>query len=108
MNACTVLMKNNTAATLSISPRPFKPGQQIEAEATLKNLVASHVYLLTFPTGKPDPRLKPIELSHNEDNQYSTYLNAPAAISDDNKWVIMLIIQTNDENYAVPFRFELK
>jgi len=105
--ACVVNLQGDKSVSVNITPKPFKPGQKINLQAAINGFKPTHVNAFMFPTGTTPPKVHATPLQRNEQGNYQTDFMVPHNKSKQHKWVLMLIIQTQKNNYAIPYRFEI-
>lgn len=104
--SCIVQMRNNMSVALNINPKPFHADETVSITAIIKGISPSHVSVFSFPVGQT-PQVTPTILKNVSTGQYSAQMKLPAAEKQHHKWVIMLVMQTHGQSYAVPFRFKM-
>ncbi|MAZ38853.1 MAG: hypothetical protein CMF49_01940 [Legionellales bacterium] len=104
---CQVHMKDGQSVSLTVNPKPITAGQTIKAVIKIQGLKPNKAYIVTFPIGQAPPQPKPTPLRLTSTGDYTADLQMPANPQHDKKWAMMILIQTDKTNYAIPYRFEM-
>jgi len=104
--SCSIPLRDNISVALDINPKPFHAAQTVNIVAIIKGIHPDHVSIFSFPLGQT-PQIQPIVLASKGANQYAAQMVMPAVDLSHKKWVIMLVMQSKGQSYAIPFRFKM-
>lgn len=104
--SCMTQMRNGMSVSLDVNPKPFHADETVNVTAIIKGASPSHVSIFSFPVGQT-PQVEPTILKNISTGQYSAKMKLPPAEKQEHQWVMMLVMQTHGQSYAVPFRFKM-
>ncbi len=102
--ACTVLMKDGKSVTLEVSPKSIPLGKPIALKVTLKKIQPKNVsaILTALKSGRSSST---INLTPKRNNSYTGSVTLRKTSDPKQRWMILVVINTEELNIAVPYKF---
>ncbi|MDP1735197.1 MAG: hypothetical protein Q8L44_12645 [Sulfuritalea sp.] len=104
--ACSATLPNGGRIEFSITPRPIPFLQALRTEVTVSGIEASKV-VVDFAGETMNMGYNRSELTASGSGHYSGETSLPVCVSGGMTWVATVIIETDRQRIAVPYRFDV-
>ena len=105
-SACPATLSNGGRIELSITPRPIPLLKALRTEVTVSGIEASAV-VVDFSGATMNMGYNRSELSATSPGRFAGEASLPVCVSGGMTWVATVIIETNRQRIAVPYRFDV-
>lgn len=103
---CTTVLPGGERIELSITPRPIPFLKTLRIEITLAGMTARKVEA-DFAGESMSMGYNRIELAAAGNDRYAGETSLPVCVTDKMAWIATVLVETDRQRIAVPYRFEV-
>lgn len=103
--ACQVNLPNGQRVSFSIEPKTIPHNKPADFAIRLKKIQPKKVLLSIIPLDHNAVPAQHLELKSNKNNHYRANTTLNNTDADNQHWLAIVLIETPDENFAIPYKF---